>query len=84
MLDFPLAVERVEETVAGRVTIREPARWTFDTLIRLVKVVAELEAAVLAEALPRGDDAFDPATATADECRAFLVRYPGGRSGGVG
>ena len=84
MLDFPLEVERVEDTAAGTVTIREPARWTFDTLVRLVKTVAELEAAILAEALPRGDDAFDPDIATPEECRAFLVRYEGRRSGGAG
>ena len=84
MMEFPLVAERVEETATGRVTIREPARWTFDTLVRLVKVAAELEATVLAEALPRGDDGFDPATATPDECRAFLVRYDGRKSGGDG
>lgn len=84
MMEFPLVADRVEDTATGRVTVVEPARWTFDTLVRLVKVAAELEAAVLAEALPRGDDGFDPATATPDECRAFLVRYDGRKSGGAG
>ena len=54
-----------------------PAKWTFDTLAKLVKTAAEVEAATINEALPRGDDAFDPDTATPEECQAFLARQAG-------
>jgi hypothetical protein len=43
MLETPLFRERVEDGV----TVREPAKWTFDTMVRVARLAVELEVAVL-------------------------------------
>jgi hypothetical protein len=51
-----------------------PAKWTFGQAAAILKTVAELQAAALVEALGGNDDGFDPATASPDECRAYLAK----------
>jgi len=77
MLDLPLVEDAVEERDDGGRPIkvaRKPAKWTLATAGALMKIVAELRAAALNEALGDDDDDFDPSTATPEECRAYLRR----------
>lgn len=77
MLKAPLFEQTVTKRDAdGRpteVTI-EPAKWTLNTAGALLKLAAELQAAALGEALGGQDDDFDPATASPEECRAYLAK----------
>ena len=75
MSEFPIEQDVTED--GAEIRMVAPAKWTFDTLAKLVKTAAEVEAATINEALPRGDDAFDPDTATPEECQAFLARQAG-------
>lgn len=50
----------------------EPAKWTIATAAALLKLAVELQSVALAEALGSRDD-FDPATASLEECRAYLM-----------
>jgi hypothetical protein len=63
MLDTPLFRERVEDGV----TVREPARWDFNTMVRVARFAAELEVAVLTAT------AKDPADMSDAELAALLA-----------
>lgn len=75
MSEFPIEQDVTED--GAEVKMIAPAKWTFDTLAKLIKTAAEVEAATINEALPRGDDGFDPDTASPEECQAFLARQAG-------
>jgi len=76
LLAFPLTqvVEEVSKDGKTCTTIIKPAGWTYSSITAMAKLVVELESAIIADALPRDDDGFNPATATLDEFREYLVR----------
>lgn len=76
MLQWPIAKE-IEKDVNGRVIkIIQPSRWTFNTVVNLAKMTAELEAATIAEALAGAEDAnFDPETASLEELKQYVERH---------
>jgi hypothetical protein len=55
--------------------VRKPLRGNDLALMRLAKLVVELEWALIAEALPP-PGGIDPRTATDEEMKAFLVLNP--------
>lgn len=78
MLNSPLYEQEVtsRDPATGQpvsVTLT-PAKWTFGAVAQILKTVAELQAAALTEALGGSDDGFDPATASPEECRAYLAK----------
>jgi hypothetical protein len=78
MLDHPLT-EEVRDDSRG-VTVIQPAKWSYTSVASLAKTIAELEAATIAEALPRGgDESFDVETATIEQLRDFVARNTGKR-----
>jgi hypothetical protein len=74
MMSHPLTRETTMEVGGREVTVIEPARWNWSTIISGLKMVAELEAATIAEGMMEYDADFDVETATADELREFLRR----------
>lgn len=75
MLEHPLTKERVEASNGRNVTYIVPANWTFSSIANMVKTMAELEAATIAEGLlDEENEAFDPTSATLEECREFIER----------
>ena len=76
LLAFPLTqvVEEVSKDGKTCTTIIKPAGWTYSSITAMAKLVVELESAIIADALPRNDDGFNPATATLEEFREYLVR----------
>ncbi len=76
LLAFPLTqvVEEVSKDGKTCTTIIKPAGWTYSSITAMAKLVVELESAIIADALPRDDDGFNPATATLEEFREYLVR----------
>ena len=71
----PVAVPVAPPEEARAKAVRGPSRWNEQTVERLSKLVVELEWGILAEALPRRES-FDPLTATAEELKEYLIRYP--------
>ena len=68
--------EAVATPEAARPTAgRGPSRWDYTTVMRLSKLVVELEWALLDETLPPPGE-IDPLTATAEEIKAYLVLHP--------
>lgn len=76
MLDHPLTKERVESRSNGRTDVYIlPANWNWSSIATVVKTMAELEAATIAEGmLDEEDESFDPTTATLEECREYINR----------
>jgi hypothetical protein len=76
MLMHPLLKERVEVGANGRSTVYLiPAGWNWSSIATMVKCLSELEAATIAEGLLDEEaEAFDPATATLQECRDFIEK----------
>ena len=70
---IPDAVATPEE--AGATAGRGPSRWNDLAVVRLSKLVVELEWALLNEALPP-PGMIDPLTATPEELEAYLARHP--------
>jgi hypothetical protein len=75
MMSHPLT-KQIMKSVGGReVTMIMPAKWTFSTVASLAKVMAEMEAATIGEALAGAvDSGFDPETATLEELREYVNR----------
>ncbi len=69
MLDSPLYVEEREKS--GVLTQVKPAKWNLGTCATMFKLAAELAMMAISEAQDTGD-AFDPLTASPEECRAYL------------
>lgn len=75
MLDHPITKEVIKEFDGKTVTYIIPANWSFSSIANMVKVVAELEAATIGEAMQgAGHETFDVESATIDELRAFISR----------
>lgn len=75
MLSHPLTKERVEVSNGRNVTYLIPAGWNFSSIAAMIKTMAELEAATIAEGLlDEENEAFNPETATLEECRSFIER----------
>lgn len=75
MLRHPLTKERIEASGGRNVTYIVPAGWTWGSIATVIKTLAELEAATIAEGLLDDEvDAFDPETATLEECRSFIQK----------
>lgn len=76
LLALPLTedVQKVSKDGKTITNIIKPAGWSHSTITAMAKLVVELESAIIADALPRDDDGFDPATASLDEFRAYLAR----------
>lgn len=76
MIEHPLTKERVETSADGRsTTYIVPAGWTWGSVATVIKTMAELEAATIAEGLLDEESAqFDPATASLEECREFIAK----------
>ena len=68
----PFAAAEAEATATA---VRGPSRRECLTVLRLAKLVVELEWALIAEALPP-PGGIDPRTATDEEMKAFLVLNP--------
>jgi hypothetical protein len=79
MLDHPITVEVRKEIDGEQVTVVEPARWTYATVGSLLKIVAELEAGTIADAmmLDAESNAFDPSEATIEQLREFIAKHSG-------
>jgi hypothetical protein len=76
MMEFPLTKERVESRSDGRTTVYVvPAGWSWSSITSMIRAICEIEAATIAEGLlDSSDAAFDPSTATLEECRAHLAK----------
>jgi hypothetical protein len=75
MLAHPITREVVKHGPNGTVTYIIPCKWTFASLATMIKLTCELTAATISEGLIDSEDAaFDPSTATLEECREFLRR----------
>jgi hypothetical protein len=78
MMAHPLTETKTKESADGKtiIHITKPASWNWNAVFQGVKIVAELEAATIAEGLLEADDEdFDIEAASADELRAFLQRH---------
>ena len=76
MMDHPLTREVTREIGGREVTVVEPARWNWGTIIQGIKTVAELEAATIAEGLLESDDEdFDIESASPEQLREFVQRH---------
>lgn len=77
MTSHPLIRERTrDDDKGGQIVIIEPAKWNWNAVIAGFKMIAELEAATIAEGLLEADDEdFDIEAASAEELRAFLQRH---------
>lgn len=87
MTSYPLV--RRHESEDGREVTIEPAKWNWTAVIQGFKMVAEMEAATIAEGLLEADDEdFDPETATPEELKAFIGKHrrrkPGSNLGNLG
>ena len=76
LLAFPLTQEVQQVSKDGKTftTIIKPAGWNYSSITAMAKLVVELESAIIADALPRDDDGFNPATATLEEFREYMAR----------
>jgi hypothetical protein len=76
LLAFPLTQEVREVSKEGKAftTIIKPAGWNYSSITAMAKLVVELESSIIADALPRDDDGFNPATATIEEFRQYMAR----------
>jgi hypothetical protein len=83
MMAHPITRETTREVGGREVTVVEPARWNWTTIIAGFKMVAELEAATIAEGMLEADDDFDVETATAEQLKAFCRKHRRGRGGPV-
>ena len=78
MMDRPLTRTETRESQDGKTIwhIVEPARWNWGTVFAGVKMVAELEAATIAEGLLESDDEdFDVESASPEQLKAFVQRH---------
>ncbi len=76
LLAFPLAQEVRQESKDGKTftTIIKPAGWNHSAIAAMARLVVDMESAIIADTLPRDDDGFNPATATIEEFREYMVR----------
>lgn len=76
MMAHPLTREVKKESDGKTTIIVEPAGWNWNTIVQGVKMVAELEAATIAEGLMEADDEdFDPETAPREKLVEFIAKY---------
>lgn len=77
MLKYPIKKKRVTAEYADgkpKVTIYEPAKWTMASAATIAKLSEELAARARESALHDDEwDAFDPTTASLEECQAFIA-----------
>jgi hypothetical protein len=80
-LKHPITRERIEEVNGREITIVEPAKWNWQSLIAGFKMIAELRAVIIAEGLNDSDeDDFNVETATREQLQERIKKLRGGRS----
>jgi hypothetical protein len=80
-LKHPITREIVKEVDGREITIVEPAKWNWQSLIAGFKMIAELRAVIIAEGLNDSDeDDFDVETATREQLQERIKKLRGGRS----
>ena len=72
---MPEAPPDAVATPAEATARRGPSRWNETTVMRLAKLVVELEWGLIAETMPPPGK-IDPLTATPEELQAYLVLNP--------
>ena len=78
MISHPLTKTQTKESADGKTIwhVTEAARWNWNAVFQGVKMIAELEAATIAEGLLEADDEdFDIESATPEELKAFIQRH---------
>lgn len=76
MTAHPLVRESRRDSDAGEITVIEPAKWNWNAVVQGFKMVAELEAATIAEGLLEADDEeLDVESATPEQLKAFIQKY---------